>query len=152
MLPKCVLLAVTAGALVLAGCGSSKTVTQTVVSTSSVTPSASTTSTTSMPTTASPATSSTSATSQTTDSNCGSLFRGFVTHLTARGVGCDVATKVARGWLAQVQAGQNPAQVIRVQGDAPYACAGRFRGQLAAILCERNDDPADARVVFLAQP
>jgi hypothetical protein len=59
---------------------------------------------------------------------------------------------VGRGWLAQVQAGQNPAQVIRVQADAPYACAARFRGQLAAVLCERNDDPADARVVFLAHP
>ncbi len=150
MVPHRVLPILIAGALVLAGCGSSKTVTQTVVSTSSVTPSASSTSTT--PTTASAATPSTSTESQTADSSCGSLFRGFVSHLTARGVGCDVATKVARGWLAQVQPGQNPAQVIRVQGDAPYACAGRFQGQLAAILCERNDDPADARVVFLAQP
>jgi hypothetical protein len=81
--------------------------------------------------------------------SCGSLAGRFVTRLQAVGTDCTTARGVAGAWLAQVQKGTDPSKPIDVQD---YQCAARFRGQLAAVLCEQGGDPSRARIVFAAQP
>jgi hypothetical protein len=76
---------------------------------------------------------------------CGNVAGNFIKNIQTVAVPCSAARAVAQQWLAQVQKGSNPAQPISVSG---FTCAARFRGELAAVLCERSG----ARIVFSAQP
>lgn len=81
--------------------------------------------------------------------SCGTAAAHFVKKIEAVGADCPRARAVATSWLAQVQRGSNPAQPIDVAG---YRCAARFRGPLAAVLCEEGGNPAGGRIAFAAQP
>jgi hypothetical protein len=82
---------------------------------------------------------------QNAKSACGNVAGNFIKNIQTHAVPCSAARSVAQGWLAQVQKGSNPAQPISVSG---YTCAARFRGELAAVLCQHGG----ARIVFSAQP
>lgn len=122
----------------LSGCGgsSTETVTHTVSapSTTATTPS--------VPT-------SKSTPSAPSRVSCGSVAGRFVTRIQAIGANCAKARAVATAWVAQVQKGTDPSKPIDVQG---YQCAARFRGPVAAVLCEQGGDPSRPRIAFAAQP
>lgn len=135
-----------AAALAIGGCGgSTTTVTRTVA-----TPTTTVTQTVATPpptTTSPPATATTPAPPR--PASCGTAASHFIKKIQAVGADCSRARSVATAWLAQVQRGSNPAKPIEVAG---YRCAARFRGQLAAVLCEEGGDPTRGRIVFAAQP
>jgi hypothetical protein len=129
----------------LGGCGgSTKTVTRTVA-----TPAPATTATAPPPTTTSAPSATAPAAPPAQRVSCGTAASHFIKQIQAHGADCSRARAVATAWLAQVQRGKNPAKPIDVTG---YQCAARFRGQLAAVLCEEGGHPAGARIVFAAQP
>jgi hypothetical protein len=84
--------------------------------------------------------------------SCGRAAKGFVNKILTNG-DCPTAKSVATRWVKAVSSGgQDPTKTITVTADAPYVCTAQFAGEQATVLCQRNGNPHQARVVFLSHP
>jgi len=126
-------------AALVAGCGSSTTITKTASVPAPTTPLA-TTSTAQLTPSA-----STTGTTQAT-ANCGSVSGGFAYQITGSSVSCSTAQAVANAYVHSIQGnGQNGQGTVTVSAaNTQFSCTSTFQGQTGTVSC---DAPGNQGVV-----
>jgi len=120
-------------ALLLAGCGSTTTLTKTASTAGPTVPSQALT----------PSTSGTS--TNQTPASCGSAAQGTASQISGTGVSCATAQQVATTYVKTIQGG-SPAPTIISVGGTQFTCSSLSQSQGSTVSCDAPGNPG--AVVF----